>query len=135
MSKTKTMPHFHVGQRVVCVDASPNRHWKKKVLTAGRIYIIRAVDTGDWQPPGWGLHLEGIQIANPAGGHPWAFHPARFRPVKERPTDISVFTAMLNGKPQPSQDEFVRQAVRAAYADVWKHIEAMTNEMEKRHRP
>ncbi len=40
---------FHAGQRVVCVDASPNRRCGLKLLARGKIYIIRAID----QKPGW----------------------------------------------------------------------------------
>jgi hypothetical protein len=43
-------PYFDVGQRVVCVDASPNRLASgRKLLAAGKIYIIRAIDV----TPGW----------------------------------------------------------------------------------
>jgi hypothetical protein len=67
MTVTKPIaPWFTVGQRVICVDATPNPIWPVKPLTRGRIYIIRAIDTTPgWKPPGWGVHLEGIWVAYP----------------------------------------------------------------------
>jgi hypothetical protein len=93
---TKQMVTFHIGQRVVCVDATPNRLFPVKVLTRGRIYTIRAVDQRPgWKAPGWGVHLEGIYVFYPGHGE-WAIHPRRFRPVTERPTSIAVFKKLLD---------------------------------------
>ena len=101
MKQTRGKPYFQVGQRVVCVDASPNRRSAAKVLTRGAIYTIRAIDeTPGWRPVGWGVHLDGIWIFYPDDGAAWPFDPRRFRPVIARKTDISVFTAMLGGKPR-----------------------------------
>jgi hypothetical protein len=102
--------HFRVGQRVCCIDASPNRLHPVKLLTAGRIYTIRAIDRGNWKPkpPGYGLHLENIVIFYPGRKTLWAFHPGRFRAVTERPTDITVFTDILEGQlrlPSPKDME------------------------------
>ena len=45
--------HFHVGHRVVCVDASLNPQHSVKLLTRGKIYTVRAIDQKpDWQAPG-----------------------------------------------------------------------------------
>jgi hypothetical protein len=81
------------GQRVVCVDASPNRLASdRKLLVAGRIYIICAIDVAPsckW--PWCGVHLEGIRHLYLDGKIEWAFHPGHFRPVTERPTDITIF--------------------------------------------
>src|SRR5215475_12286868 len=80
----KPKPYFEVGQRVVCVDASPNRlASNRKLLVAGRIYVIRAIDLGPgWKWPWWGVHLEDIRIFySGEPGYPrdnsreWAFHP------------------------------------------------------------
>ncbi len=73
---------FHVGQKVVCVDAS------NSILEEGAIYTVNytadlpefvCVDgVGEWKygiPPGW-----------------W---PRRFRPIVSRKTDISIFKALL----------------------------------------
>jgi hypothetical protein len=71
--------------RVVWIDASPSPLWPHKVLTAGKIYLIRAIARGNWKPrpPGYGLHLNGITIFYPRtnGTVFWAFHPGRFAPV------------------------------------------------------
>jgi hypothetical protein len=62
----QTQPHFHAGQRVVCVDASLNRRCSMKLLTRGKIYVIRAIEQkAGWEAPGWGVHLEGVQIVHP----------------------------------------------------------------------
>ena len=43
-------PYFEAGQRVVCVDASPNRLAPGlSPLLAGKIYVVRAIDLN----PGW----------------------------------------------------------------------------------
>jgi hypothetical protein len=95
MALQMTNPHFHAGQRVVCVDASPNRLCGVKLLTRGAIYVVRAIDVKPkWQASGWGVHLEEIRIVHPAGME-WPFHPRRFRPITPRKTDISMFTKML----------------------------------------
>lgn len=91
-------PYFHAGQRVICVDAAPNPlESGPGPLVAGRIYVVRAIDVGfTGRPPGWGVHLHGVQLRYPdAEDVPWPFHPRRFRPVTQRPTDIAVFEKML----------------------------------------
>jgi hypothetical protein len=90
---------FRVGQRVVCVDATPNRLSTTKVLTRGKIYTIRAIVQGaDWKPPGWGVHLEDVFIFYPDDGVEWPFNPKRFRPLKQRPTDIEIFRNLLRAE-------------------------------------
>jgi hypothetical protein len=91
-------PTFEVGQRIVCVDASPNRLTpNRRPLVAGKIYVVRAIDLGSsWEWPWWGIHLEGIQIFCPGtAAREWALHPRRFRPVTRRPTDITIFERLL----------------------------------------
>jgi hypothetical protein len=47
--------NFHVGQRVVCVDASLNRLHSVKLLSRGKIYVVRGIDDKPgWHTPGWG---------------------------------------------------------------------------------
>jgi hypothetical protein len=97
----QTVVHFHVGQRVVCVDAAPNpKGYPKKLLKRGKIYVIRAIDATPkrWNPPGWGVHVEGILVMHPKKIE-WAMDPARFRPVVERPTDIAIFRELFAGVP------------------------------------
>jgi hypothetical protein len=82
---------FHIGQKVVCVDAKGTKN-----LTKGAVYTINSFDSG---PGLWrGQLMEFGILLNEAKPNPGdvAFAPVRFRPVVERRTDISVFTAMLN---------------------------------------
>jgi hypothetical protein len=102
----QTQPHFHAGQRVVCVDASLNRRCSVKLLSRGKIYVIRAIDKKPgWEAPGWGVHLEGVRIVHPDVGCEWPMKPRRFRPVVDRPTNIDVFKKLLAGAPpkEPTQ--------------------------------
>jgi hypothetical protein len=88
---------FHIGQRVVCIDATPNPRCAVMPLVRGRIYVVRTIDrTRGWQAPGWGVLLEGIWIAYPGLRSEWAMHPRRFRPIIERPTNIDVFKKLLD---------------------------------------
>jgi hypothetical protein len=95
-------PWFHVGQRILCTDASPNRRCVAMPLKRGTIYIVCAVEITkwnsarpDWTAPGWGLHLDGLWLFHPDAGCEWPIHPNRFRPVVERPTDIEIFKKLL----------------------------------------
>jgi hypothetical protein len=98
---------FHAGQRVVCVDASPNRRCGLKLLARGKIYIIRAIDQKPgWEAPGWGVHLDGIWVVHP-NGYEWAINPKRFRPVVNRPTNIEIFRELLAGVP-PTEPQQLR---------------------------
>lgn len=92
---------FHVGQKVVCVDAGGlDRLYVLGVdgrivhepycsLRLGEIYTISAI---------FPHHLRGHSVATlleterPPG---LGYRLARFRPVVERKTDISIFTEML----------------------------------------
>jgi hypothetical protein len=95
-------PWFHVGQRLLCVDASPNLRCAILPLARGKIYIVRAIEITkwksarhDWGVPGWGVHLEGLWIFHPDVGCEWPIDPNRFRAVVERPTDIEIFKKLL----------------------------------------
>lgn len=89
---------FRIGQKVVCVDASPY-YCTPRVSTSLRlnaVYTIRA------------LHdLYGItcvSVEEIEGGIEHAFAATRFRPVVTRKTDISIFTKLLT----PTEPERVR---------------------------
>jgi hypothetical protein len=93
---------FHVGQKVVCVDADPCTYTPAGVgdldgLTRGEIYTIRRIG----ESPFWSgtPNVWLVEISRPLffGGEP-GYHTGRFRPVVERKTDISIFQAMLNPK-------------------------------------
>jgi hypothetical protein len=109
-----TMAHFSVGQRVVCVDASINPKQGGKVLSRGKIYIVRAIDQTPrrWEAPGWGVHLEGISVAHPNGKYEWTMRPSRFRPVVDRPTNIGVFRKMLAGSSASTPPQKRKKAAR-----------------------
>jgi hypothetical protein len=82
---------FHVGQKVVCIDASlPANPWHRaNPLTKGRIYVVRH------------LFVKCIDIDDSQRG----WQNWRFRPVVETKTDISIFTEMLT--PAPAKRELV----------------------------
>ncbi len=89
---------FHVGQRVVCVDDSPDWVYGKTFLTLNAVYTIadlspyrRFTIAGGRSRESVGVRVAEIDISN--FGAWWA--PERFRPVVERKTDISIFTEML----------------------------------------
>jgi hypothetical protein len=102
---SQVVPHFRVGDRVLCVDASsPRLAPRAKPLIRGRIYVVRAIDLAGWSPPGWGVHLAEIWIWYPGdGGGEWAIHPRRFRLVEERPTDIEPLRKLLVVEPEPKR--------------------------------
>ena len=104
-------PDFHVGQRVVCVDAAPNPKHSGKPLSRGKIYVIRAIDATPrrWEPPGWGVLLEEVTVAHPSGKFEWTMRPSRFRAVVDRPTDIEVLKRLLAPPKKPPAKKPARQ--------------------------
>lgn len=84
---------YYIGQRVICINDTPNDYEPVIYPKKGRTYTIRA-----FNPPGRSIHLEEI-VNKPrdysSGFHECYFYLWRFRPVHERKTDISIFTAML----------------------------------------
>jgi hypothetical protein len=97
-------PWFTVGDRILCVDASLNRRCGVKLLTRGKIYLVRAIEQApgwksprpEWHVVGWGLHLEGVWIVHPENARPWPIDPNRFRAVVDRPTDITTLRKLLD---------------------------------------
>ncbi len=82
---------FRVGQKVVCVDASPGFYAKSPCsLREGEVYTIERIDDDPAHLNGAGLYVDGDRVCQ------WSCK--RFRPVVERKTDISIFTKMLTGK-------------------------------------
>jgi hypothetical protein len=80
------MTSFHVGQKVVCINASGF----EDRLMEGAIYTVSdvGVDFGELY-----LGLEETIAVSPGPLH-WL--ATRFRPVVDRKSDISIFTSMLN---------------------------------------
>lgn len=91
---------WKVGDRVVCVDAE-GVHMVGQPLKHGKVYVIRAVYLSyESQQPS--VRLEGV--INPihlASGNEVGYYARRFRKVQTRKTDISCFTAILNGHRVP----------------------------------
>lgn len=80
---------FHVGQKVVCVDASlpPNPWHRKHPLVLRQIYTVSEIAP----PPAWEPQCSSLGIDG--SGRVWECW--RFRPIVSRKTDISIFTRML----------------------------------------
>lgn len=83
---------FHVGQKVVCVDARAiepftGAHGMLGDLALGSIYSVASISRD-----GNGVVLHLNEILRPSNK---GYYAVRFRPVIERKTDISIFTAML----------------------------------------
>lgn len=92
---------FVVGQKVVCVDDRPI-FGRKCPLAINRIYTVTGKskqfgvfgDSTDWFPV---ISINGVNsIWTNGKPHPW-FAASRFRPLIIKQTDISLFTAILNG--------------------------------------
>lgn len=100
---------FHIGQKVVCVDDSPNPTLGASRLTKGQIYVIRALSYG-YDDTHFCVHVHGVHGGlRPRGRGERGFYPRRFRPVVERKTDISIFIEILDR-------ETVRDPVRVKTA-------------------
>lgn len=99
---------WHVGMKVVCVQAYPNIavYGDETVPRAGRVYTIREIGPA----PGDGeicvllseiVNQTRIYVHRSTGekflGEP-GFAAGYFRPVEVRKTDISIFTRMLEPK-------------------------------------
>lgn len=83
---------FYVGQKVVCVDDSPNPEGFSLPIKKGFIYTVSNTDMdtrGDV-----GVQIFESAVPRTMFRRPF-FNAKRFRPVAERKTDISIFTRML----------------------------------------
>lgn len=96
------MPDWHVGQKIVCINAEPmtspitGRLMPGTGLKKNHVYTIAAIAALP-RPHPVGFKLVGLPIPEDA-----VFYSPRFRPLVERKTDIGVFTAMLNQTPVPA---------------------------------
>jgi hypothetical protein len=98
------MYDFHVGQKVVCVDAQPNPRALPTMdgLQEGQIYHIRWF--GEMTHKTWGTFI-GIRVQEIFRQPAWAgdtidlpYNARRFRPLVEKKTDISIFKKMERPK-------------------------------------
>lgn len=80
---------FHVGQKVVCVDASPDLNGEPTPAALNTVYTVDGIDA-------CGPHCCGLILAEvPLHLGRWSHCSMRFRPIVERKTDISVFHKIL----------------------------------------
>lgn len=92
---------WHVGMKVVCVDASPSQ--VPHQLEERKIYVLQQIQHSAFVDCRLGrsgvIDAVGVKVAG-AGlrDRDW-FGANRFRPVQTRQTDISIFQAMLSPKP------------------------------------
>ena len=92
---------FHIGQRVICVDAKGTHVLEIAELQERAIYVVRWTgsmadfkyycDSEKYAPNEAGVRITGIV----RGTEDFPFAAWRFRPLIERKTDISVFEEIL----------------------------------------
>lgn len=82
-----TYRDWHVGMKLVCVDASG---WMNR-LVPRKIYTLSAIGEA------FGHIYVGLEETPNKDGNKLHWRASRFRPVQPRKTDISVFTAILKG--------------------------------------
>lgn len=82
---------FHVGQKVVCIDATSYGPWPH--LKQGAVYTVLLTTAFDG-------NRAYLTVDCQEGGGQYMRH--RFRPIVEKKTDISIFTKMLTGTKEPA---------------------------------
>ena len=96
------MNHFHVGQKVVCIEDEWPSHVPSPIKK-GVVYTIAEILPPDLSESfdGWDVRrsIRLVEVKNNLADVD-SFNQARFRPVVERKTDISQFKAMLNYQPK-----------------------------------
>lgn len=78
---------FHVGQKVVCVDDSPDALGRPLVVMKDHIYTVSS--SFYWN----GIPAILLQEVCPGSAPGWFAY--KFRPITERKTDISIFKRLL----------------------------------------
>jgi hypothetical protein len=94
---------FHVGQKVVCVSddwhLNGERHTFRGLPIVGDVFTIRAIVLNEFQGGVSGLRFAELVLSQHSrfdGNGEGAFIATHFRPVTEKPTDISIFTRILD---------------------------------------
>lgn len=90
---------LRAGQKVVCINDDPGEgtEWLGDKPVKDRVYTV--LRTGP-APSSGKLNVWLYEIVNSDPTHPSiGYRASRFRPVVDRPTDISVFTKMLDQQP------------------------------------
>jgi hypothetical protein len=94
---------FHVGQKVVCVSddwhLNGERHPMPWLPVVGDVFTIRAIVPNEFQGGVAGLRFAELVLSQHSrfdGNGEGAFIATHFRPVTEKPTDISIFTRILD---------------------------------------
>lgn len=95
---------FHVGQEVVCVDASHTTKHNEQELVRGKIYKIRWVGLSEHPVFGGNLSIKVEGMVRPVRPDlvemfpelaDVPFRATRFRPLVEKKTSIAIFEKML----------------------------------------
>lgn len=93
---------FHVGQKVVCVNAGllpgqpPYTEWDEgEALVEGKIYTVRRCFVEDGRLILWLDEVARSRRARLAWGNNVGYGACRFRPLIELKTDISIFKRIL----------------------------------------
>ena len=94
---------FYVGQKLVCIADSwygPHKQFGFKrfrfdhVLQTETVYTIRKINRHNHFPDRLVILL--CEVVHPKRPEFAGFPPEIFRPLLDKPTDISIFTEMLN---------------------------------------
>ena len=81
---------FYPGQKVECVDDTPNEWGDPPLVVKGQVYTVRDCRRAIYRD-GYGVTLYELNHYPPYSG----FKAERFRPIVERKTSIEVFEKML----------------------------------------
>lgn len=84
---------FEVGEKLVCVNDSPNvRTGATLPIREGEVYVVRKVISNPVLcREGYGVFLFGIFLGiNPESGNEWHFLPSRFRKLSDMQAEASA---------------------------------------------
>lgn len=92
---------FVVGQKVVCVDASSQNTRSFQPVVENSIYTVRSIFVSPIDGQVGVLLNEIRNDFHPVWGLERGYFARRFGPLVTRKSDISIFTAILNGHRVP----------------------------------